>query len=372
MAYRDLLDHLDRVRPPRAAHGAATLRPGQNLNPGQNLKPETQRAGRDFAVVIPAYNEAPVVRDLVREMREAFREFHLDGEVVLVDDGSSDGTADAARREAADWDAFRVVRHRRNRGKTEAMVTGVNATDRSRIILFDADLQHSPRDIPRFLAKLDEGWDIVSGRRIGHYDKAAVSGIYNRLSRLLFRVPVTHLNSAMKGFRREILDGLTLRHDWHRFFVVLAYGRGATVTEIDIRLYDRRAGESKYQGLWRVVIGVTDLASVAFLVFFSRKPLLLFGASGLALAALGGLVAGGALYLRYLHPALGFEPYIPPFGYRPLIQLVVLLETLGFLLAGFGLISEQIAHVRHEVEALRRQVADGASDAKGARRRTPE
>ena len=105
---------------------------------------------------------------------------------------------------------------------------------------------------------------------------------------------------------------------------MLAHGRGATVTEIDIRLYDRRAGESKYQGLWRVVIGVTDLASVAFLVFFSRKPLLLFGASGLALAALGGLVAAGALYLRYLHPALGFEPYVPPFGYRLLIQLVVL------------------------------------------------
>ncbi len=300
-----------------------------------------------------------MVADLVREMREAFREFDLDGEVVLVDDGSTDGTADLARRESADWDAFHVVSHRRNRGKTEAMVTGVGATDRPNIILFDADLQHSPRDIPRFLEKLDEGWDIVSGRRIGHYDKAAVSEIYNRMSRLLFRVPVTHLNSAMKGFRREILDGLTLRHDWHRFFVVLAYGRGATVTEIDIRLYDRRAGVSKYQGLWRVMIGLTDLASVSFLVFFSRKPLLLFGASGLALAALGGLVGAVALYLRYGHPVLGFDPYVPPFGYRPLIQLVVLLETLGFLLAGFGLVSEQIAHVRHEVEALRRKLGDG-------------
>ncbi len=302
----------------------------------------------------------------MRELREAFREFRLDGEVVLVDDGSTDGTAEAARRAAADWDAFRVVGYRRNRGKTEAMVAGVDATDRSRIILFDADLQHSPRDIPRFLDKLDEGWDIVSGRRVGRYDKAAVSGIYNLLSRMLFRVPVTHLNSAMKGFRREILDGLTLRHDWHRFFVVLAHGRGATVTEIDIRLYDRRAGESKYRGLWRVVVGVTDLASVAFLVFFSRKPLMLFGTSGLALAALGGLVAAGTFHLRYLHPALGFEPFVPSFGYRPLIQLVVLLETLGFLLAGFGLVSEQIAHVRHEVEALRRQLAEGGGRRAGS------
>ncbi len=339
------------------AHTARTAPPPSDS--GQNLKPENQPARGDFAVVIPAYNEAPVVPDLVRELRAAFREFRLDGEVVLVDDGSTDDTAAVARREAADWAGFRVVGHRRNRGKTEAMVTGVNATDRPFIILFDADLQHSPRDIPRFLEKLDQGWDIVSGRRVGHYDKAAVSGIYNRMSRMLFRVPVTHLNSAMKGFRREVLDGLTLRHDWHRFFVVLAHGRGATVTEIDIQLFDRRAGESKYRGLWRVAIGVTDLTSVAFLVFFSRKPLLLFGVTGLALALLGGLVAAAALYLRYLHPALGFEPYVPPFGYRLPIQLVALLETLGFLLAGFGLVSEQIAHLRHEVGALRRQLAAG-------------
>ncbi len=351
---------------PRSEGGARTV--PQPSNGGRNLNPETQQARRDFAIVIPAYNEAPVVPDLVREMREAFREFDLDGEVILVDDGSTDGTADLARREGADWDAFRVVSHRRNRGKTEAIVTGVGTTDRPNIILFDADLQHSPRDVPRFLEKLDEGWDIVSGRRVGNYDKAAVSGIYNRVSRLLFRVPVTHLNSAMKGFRREILDGLTLRHDWHRFFVVLAHGRGATVTEIDIQLFDRRAGESKYRGLWRVVIGLTDLASVSFLVFFSRKPLLLFGASGLVLAGLGVLVGAVALYLRYLHPALGFEPYVPPFGYRLLIQLVVLLETLGFLLAGFGLVSEQIAHVRHEVEALRRRLAEEEGDGEQSRR----
>jgi glycosyltransferase involved in cell wall biosynthesis len=308
----------------------------------------------DFAVIVPAYNEAEVVPDLVRELKSAFERHGLEGEVILVDDGSTDGTAEVAEREAAaaGWNAFRVVRHKKNLGKTEAMVTGADATDRSYLVLFDADLQHTPDEIPRFLDKLGDGWDIVTGRKVGAYDKRAVSGVYNRLSRKVFDVPVSDLNS-MKAFRREVLDGLTLRHDWHRFFVVLAHARGASVTEIDIELHPRRAGVSKFQGPVRILVGVVDLLSVWFLLLFSRKPLLLFGATGMALAGLGVVVAAVAVYLRFLHPIFGFDPYIPPMGYRPLLYLVMLLETLGFLLVGFGLVSEQIAQVRDELDSLR-------------------
>ena len=308
----------------------------------------------DFAVIVPAFNEAPVVPDLVRELRAAFERHGLDGEVVLVDDGSTDETAEVAAREADGWAAFKVVRHKRNLGKTEAMVTGAAATDKGHLVLFDADLQHSPDEIPRFLDKLAEGWDIVTGRKIGAYDKRAVSGVYNRLSRRIFNAPVSDLNS-MKAFRRDVLDGLTLRHDWHRFFVVLAHARGATVTEIDIELHARRAGVSKYTGPFRIVVGLLDLVSVGFLLMFSRKPLLLFGATGMALAGLGLVVGAIAVYLRFLHPMFGFEPYIPPMGYRPLLYLVMLLETLGFLLVGFGLVSEQIAQLRHELDDFRQQ-----------------
>ena len=309
---------------------------------------------RDFCVVVPAFDEAPVIPDLVRELREAFRRHDLHGEVVLVDDGSTDGTAEVAEREAADWDAFRVLRHGTNLGKTEALLTAAAATDKRHLVLFDADLQHLPDEIPRFLAKLGEGWDIVTGRKIGHYDKRTVSSVYNRLSRRIFKVPVSDLNS-MKAFRKDVLDGIQLRHDWHRFFVVLAHARGASVTEIDIELHPRRAGTSKFQGPFRILVGMFDMVSVWFLLLFSRKPLLLFGGSGLTLAVLGVVVALVTTYLRFVHPMLGFDPYIPPMGYRPLLYLVMLLETVGFVLVGFGLVSEQVAQVRDELEALRKQ-----------------
>ncbi|MDH5589597.1 MAG: glycosyltransferase family 2 protein [Gemmatimonadota bacterium] len=309
---------------------------------------------RDFALVIPAFNEVEVVPDLIRELREAFKRFDLHGEILFVDDGSTDGTAERVLEEANGWDLVQVLRHRANKGKTEAILTAAAATQRSYLVLFDADLQHRPDEIPRFLAELQEGWDMVTGRKVGTYEKQVVSTVYNAMSRMIFKVPVSDLNS-MKAFRREILDGLNLRHDWHRFFVVMAFAQGYSVTEIDIELLPRRAGTSKYQGIFRILVGLLDLTSVSFLLAFSRKPLMLFGSVGMALVV-GGMVVGLlSIYLRFLHPMLGFPPYIPPMGYRPLLYLVMLLETLGFLLVGFGLVSEQIAQVRDEIESLRRE-----------------
>jgi glycosyltransferase involved in cell wall biosynthesis len=298
---------------------------------------------RDFVVVVPALDEAPVVPDLVRELKETFRAHGLQGEVILVDDGSTDGTGDLAAAEAADWPCFRVLRHGVNLGKTEAILTAAEATDRSVIVVFDADLQHSTEEIPRFLEKLAEGWDIVCGRKVGAYDKRVVSSVYNRLSRAMFKVPVSDLNS-MKAFKRSVLDDVRLRHDWHRFFVVLAHARGHSVTEIDIPLHPRRAGVSKYSGFARVVVGFVDLLSVWFLTIFSRKPLLLFGTFGVALVLLGLAIGLVAIYLRVFHG----------FGFRPVLTLVLLLETVGFTVFGFGLVAEMVAALREEVDSIRR------------------
>jgi len=306
------------------------------------LTPEMRR---DFAVVVPAFNEAPMVPDLIQGLKGVFQEYQLDGEVLLVDDGSTDGTGDLAEREGEGWRNFRVLRHRTNLGKTEALVTAAGATERKYLVLFDADLQHLPEEIPRFLAKLQEGWDMVTGRKIGDYQKPLVSGIYNSLSRRIFNVPVSDLNS-MKAFRREVLQELPLRHDWHRFFVVLAHARGYSVSEIDIRLHPRRAGVSKYSGRFRIVVGLMDLLSVWFLLLFSRKPLLLFGFTGSVLILLGLAVGVVAFYLRFMHGL----------GFRPFLYLVILLETVGVILVGVGLMAEMIAQLHHEVDTLRRRL----------------
>jgi dolichol-phosphate mannosyltransferase len=309
---------------------------------------------RDFTVVVPAYNEAANAADLVRELRATFERFALEGDVVVVDDGSTDGTAEAIERAAADWRRLRVIRHRRNFGKTEALVTAAAHTNATWLVLFDADLQHSTDEIPRFLAKLAEGWDIVTGRKVGRYEKRLVSGIYNRLSRIVFEVPVSDTNS-MKAFRRAILDEVRLRHDWHRFFVVLAYARGFTITEIDIELFPRRHGVAKYSGRSRIVVGLLDLISVAFYQYFARKPLMLFGMTGLILASAGFVVGIVAIALR-------LSGTMPPFGYRPLLYLVILLETLGFLLFGIGFVAEMVAQQQAELDALHRRLPAASVD----------
>ncbi len=313
------------------------------LEAARSLTPEMRR---DFAVVIPAFNEAEMIPSLLRELRKAWENFGLDGEILLVDDGSSDGTGDLAEREGQGWANFRVVRHRTNLGKTEAIVTAGRATERTFIVVFDADLQHLPDDIPRFLEGLQRGSDIVTGRKVGAYTKRRVSSLYNALSRWFFRVPVSDLNS-MKAFRRSILDELHLRHDWHRFFVVLAHARGYSVSEIDIDLHPRQAGTSKFSGPFRIVVGLMDLLSVWFLLLFSRKPLMLFGFTGVALILLGFAVGAGAFYMRF----------VLDFGFRPFLYLVILLETLGFLLVGFGLVAEMIAQLREELDDVRRRLS---------------
>ena len=324
-----------------SAAGGGTVVAGR---PAPALVPPELRA--NFAVLVPAFNEEEVVADLFRELRETFARHGLAGEILFVDDGSTDGTFAAAQRESAGMERVKLLRHRRNRGKTEAMVTGAFAAETEFLVLFDADLQHSPEEIPRFLAKLAEGWDIVTGRKVGAYEKRGVSGIYNRLSQTLFDVPVRDLNS-MKAFRTEILREIPLRHDWHRFFVVLAHARGYSVSEIDVELFPRRAGVAKYSGRRRVLVGVGDLVVVWFYLKFSEKPMQFFGGGGLALIALGLLVGLVTIVLR-------IGGWMPPFGFRPLLTFVVLLETIGFILFGFGFIAELIATLRADVEDLRR------------------
>ena len=194
---------------------------------------------------------------------------------------------------------LRVARHRRQRGIADALRTGYLAARGRVLVFYPADLQYKPEDIPRLVAPILAGEsDMVTGYKQGVYEKAFVSKIYNGLSRSLFEIPVRDLNSV-KAYRREVMEMLPVRPDWHRYMIVIAAENGFTVTEIPVPLYPRNAGVSKF-GIGRIPIGVLDMLSVWFELRFGRKPLLLFGMTGFALFLLGVLAGLVALAVRDL------------------------------------------------------------------------
>jgi len=306
----------------------------------------------DVSVVVPAFNEAENIPELVKALTSMFDRHGLRGEIVLVDDGSTDSTYQAAQRLAGTEKRLKLLRHERNLGKTEAMLTGNKAAAADIVVLYDADMQHSPEEIPRFLQKMTEGaYDIVCGRKVGNYSKRFVSWIYNFLSRLLFDVPARDLNS-MKAYRRDILDIIALRHDWHRFFVVLAHNRGYRVGEIDIELLPRKHGKSKYTGFWRVIVGLLDLLSVKFLLSFGQRPMTLFGTGGIVMLALGLITGCVALYYRFVLLQ----------GYRPLLYLVVLFILGGFLLFTLGFLTELLGQMLIRLERVEEKLKHSGAD----------
>lgn len=302
----------------------------------------------DLSVLVPAFNEVENIPELVRSLCTVFDKHGLRGEIVLVDDGSTDGTYETAENLARSERRLKLLRHRTNFGKTEAMLTGNAAASADVIVLYDADMQHSPEEIPLFLDKIrQEGYDIICGRKVGKYRKRFVSYIYNLLSRILFNIPVRDLNS-MKAFKRAVLQEIHLRHDWHRFFVVLAWNKGYRVGEIDVELLPRRHGKSKYTGAWRVMIGLLDLLSVKVLITFGRKPMTLFGSWGLVSLGLGFITGCVALYYRYVLLQ----------GFRPLLYLVILFLLVGILLFTLGILTELLGQLIERLERIEDNVRE--------------
>jgi hypothetical protein len=244
---------------------------------------------------------------------------------------------------------LRVVTHRRQRGIADALRSGGDVARGDIFVFYPADLQYLPEDIPTLVAPIlaDEA-DIVTGTKQGRYERAFVSGIYNRLCRMLFGVQVTDLNSV-KAYRREVMQGVPLRPDWHRYMVVIAAVDGFRLTSRPVPLYPRRAGTSKFN--WRrIPVGVLDLLSVWFQLRFGRKPMLFFGVVGAGLFLIGFLAGIVALVLRF-----GFD-----YGFRPLLNLVEMMVICGIALFGFGFLGEMIAGQREEMrENLRRLEQQG-------------
>jgi glycosyltransferase involved in cell wall biosynthesis len=264
-------------------------------------------------------------------------------EVVIVNDGSDDDSAAVLARLQDEHPFVRVVTHRARRGIADALRSAADVATGRIFVFYPADLQFLPAEIPTLVAPIRAGdADIVTGAKQGQYEKAFVSGVYNTLCRWLFGIRVTDLN-AVKAYRREVAAVVPRRPDWHRFIVVIGAADGFRVVERPVTLLPRRAGRSKF-GLGRIPVGVLDLLSVWFQLRFGRKPLLFFGLSGGILFVLGFLVGVLALILRF-----GFG-----YGFRPLLNLVIVLVVSGIALFGFGFVGEMIAGLREEVRGLTR------------------
>jgi glycosyltransferase involved in cell wall biosynthesis len=300
----------------------------------------------EVSVLVPAKDEAENLPEFVRLAREALLPLPYACEVVIVDDGSHDGTPLVLAEIAAKHPFVRVVTHRAQRGIADALKSGSDAARGRVLVFYPADLQYLPADIPGLVAPIIEGKaDIVTGTKQGNYEKRFVSGVYNRLSRWLFGVQVTDLNSV-KAYRREVMEVVPTRPDWHRFMVVIAATQGFRLAQHPIPLHPRRAGKSKF-GLGRIPVGVLDLLSVWFQLRFGRKPMLFFGVAGAILFMLGLVVGAVAVWFRSGPPHVGF---------RPLLDLIMVLVISGVSLFGFGFVGEMVAGMREEVRALDREV----------------
>jgi glycosyltransferase involved in cell wall biosynthesis len=299
----------------------------------------------DVSVLVPAKDEAANLPLFMEQAAATFAGSDLRYEVIVIDDGSQDDSWAVLQTLAERYPFLRLARHRSRRGIADALRTGYLNARGEILVFYPADLQFKPEDIPRLVAPIRAGEsDIVTGFKRGDYDKKFVSRIYNGLSRALFDVPVKDLNSV-KAYRREIMEVLPIRPDWHRYMIVIAAADGFSVSEIEVPLYPRHAGKSKF-GIGRIPVGVLDMLAVWFELRFAKKPLLLFGMMGAALFAFGVVAFLIAVARLWLYGA----------GLRAVWTIIQTCLILGSVFFATGLLGEQIAGQRAESRELRRQL----------------
>jgi glycosyltransferase involved in cell wall biosynthesis len=294
-----------------------------------------------ISVVAPAFDEERSVALLFDELQAALDPLDAPWEVVFVDDGSRDGTFAALTRLHDAHDNVRVVRLRRNFGKSAALAAGFEQARGDVVVTIDADLQDDPAEIPRLLAKLDEGFDLVSGwksRRRDPWTRRVLSRIFNRLASAVSGVTLHDVNCGLKAYRAEVVHDLRIYGELHRFLPVLAHERGYRVAELPVNHRPRNHGRSRY-GLERYLRGFLDLLTVSLVGRYRHRPLHLFGGVGLVLGAIGTLVLAYLTVLKVAGEAI---------GHRPLLILGVLLVVVGLQLFSLGLLGEMIRSLHEE------------------------
>ncbi len=302
-----------------------------------------------ISVVLPARNEEGNIPLVVDKCAAAFDAMGRAGEVIIVDDGSTDGTRNAANAAAEKHRHVKVLSHRKNRGLTEALKTGFDAAEGDVIVFLCADLQSDPEeDIPKLVAEIDAGADVVLGWRQGRREmKLLVSKVYHWLSRLLFGITVHDMN-WIKALRREVVEDLHLRSDWHRYIAVLAAHEGYKIAEVKTEYHPRQHGRSKF-GTTRILRGFLDLLVVKFELSFGDRPMFFFGGVGLGLLSIAGAIGVYGVTRWVIEDRLGGGDYRPmDVTYFSFITLLL----AGGLLFAMGFLGEYLVSIRQAIKRI--------------------
>jgi glycosyltransferase involved in cell wall biosynthesis len=315
----------------------------------------------ELSIVVPIHNEYESLPKLLEAIETSLHPEGLAYEIICVDDGSTDGSTDLLKQLARARHDLRAVILRRNYGQTAAMAAGFGHARGKVVVTMDGDLQNDPTDIPMLLAKLEEGYDLVSGWRKERQDAALTRLLPSKIANwLIGRVTGVKLHDygcSLKAYRAELVADMNLYGELHRFLPALAFIEGARITEVPVRHHARRFGRSKY-GLDRTFRVVMDLLTVSFMRKFLTRPMHVFGVFGLA-ALLIGLAMG--LYLSFIKLVLGQS-----IGYRPLLTMTAVLVLGGTQMFSFGLLAELLMRTYHESQGRPiyrvREVVEGGAE----------
>jgi dolichol-phosphate mannosyltransferase len=302
-----------------------------------------------ISVVIPVHDESESVGPLLGELAAALDPLDRPWEAVFVDDGSTDGTFAALTRLHAAHDNVRIVRLRRNFGKAAALQAGFAQASGDFVVTIDGDGQDDPAEIPRLLAKLDEGYDLVSGWKVQRRDpllRRLLSKVFNAVTGRVSGLRLHDMNCGLKAYRAEVVRGLRIYGELHRYIPVLAHYEGYRVAELSVNHRPREHGRSRY-GPERYMRGFLDLLTVTFMGRYRHRPLHLFGGLGLVLTFMGTLVLVYLTVVKISGEAI---------GHRPLLTLGVLLVVVGMQFLSLGLLSELITSHHEQREAERERV----------------
>jgi glycosyltransferase involved in cell wall biosynthesis len=293
------------------------------------------------SIILPVFNEAENLKELLPALFRSLEGLDLSYEVIVVDDGSTDQTGEIVRQLARPQ--LRLIQLRRNTGQTAALMAGIRFSRGDILISMDGDLQNDPADIPQLLAKLDQGYDLVSGWRQKRQDAALrrnfPSRLANRLISAVSGISLHDYGCTLKAYRRQALQGVQLYGEMHRFIPIYAYWNGARVTEIPVRHHPRRYGVSHYN-LKRIPKVLFDLLVVVFLHRFAQRPMYIFGGVGLINFGIGVIAGGAALYYKFF----GGKSFIA----TPLPLLFVMAFITGVMCFLMGLLAELLVRTYYE------------------------